>query len=272
MSNCIDINVDMEDIHWSDDINISEQQSPPINEEELIDADADENDDVDFGVRHVDTDHKSQSPQPLLPNNTKTIKLSYNMMQTLKSENKIVILVDMQFIGIEPVEIAVCNPNYPMILHDAFPVCQLKCGVSHPVNLLTLMSNNAKTNQKTIENNQRYVNMDCCYGYNRSHNFAMKNNSAFFNSLPDDAVYVLRGINKHIYWRNLLEFYKKSGTIYLFCGQFYNPTLDRKNNKRPRGHNTCMYHTDSVSACSLANVYQMADYYSHCKYMFHSYK
>lgn len=304
MSHCLDINVDMEDITWSKEL---ETASDTIhNENQILMYDTDDNDYIDGANSDETTNfietkqetnigHKHHQPNPQmleeknslktdnLSNNKvnqqrmninsvtppPTIKMTYNMCKSF-IENKIVILVDIQFVGDEPVEIVVARPDYPIVFHDVYPVCCIR-KPNRPFNLLTHMPNTAKTNQKTFENNVRYVNMECCQGYNGFHCRPLKNNTNFYKTLPDDAIYILRGINKHIYWRNLLKFYNKTGNIYLFNDQFYSPSLDRRS-KRPTGHYNCIHHTDKTSACSLANVYQMAMEYEHCKHMFYEYQ
>lgn len=197
----------------------------------------------------------------------KTLKMSYDLFENVIKDN-FVIFVDMQFVGTEVVEIAICRPDMPCVFHDAYPICQI-FKPNRPSGVLAQAPNNARTNSKTIENNLRYVNMNCCYDKNRYHSLPMKNNYTFFASLPDNAVYVLRGINKHSYWQNLLDHYNKRGTIYLFWKKFYNPNEERMNNhSNNRGQRTCIHHTNPYSACSLANVRQMALYYHHCEYMF----
>lgn len=293
MSHCLDINVDMEDITWSDEVGSVETHKEPTihmvptnNTEPEANSNARDMNDIPNTTGQVDdatdgdnllernnyhhSNHLEQTQSvPSIISIPTTMKMTHHMCKTLTMENKIVILVDIQFVGDEPVEIAVCRPDYPVIFHDVYPVCRIRKH-NRPINLLTGMPNIIKSNQKTIENNLRYVNMDCCQGYNGFHSRPMKNNTMFYKTLPNDAIYVLRGINKHIYWKHLLEFYNKTGHIYLFNDQFYSPSSDRRN-KRPTGHFNCIHHTDKTSACSLANVYQMAMEYQHCTYMFYEY-
>lgn len=294
MSHCLDINIDMEDITWSDEVGSFESGTTIIptttndtdsktnfnaqdsNENVSTNAVTDQNHDVSDDINslvqnnyHQHHPLQQQMPPTPLP---ATMKMTHSRCQALTRENKIVILVDIQFVGDEPVEIAVCRPDYPVVFHDVYPVCRIRKH-NRPISLLTGMPNCIKPtalNPKTIEYNLRYVNMDCCQGYNGFHARPMKNNTMFYKTLPNDAIYVLRGINKHIYWKHLLEFYNKTGHIYLFNDQFYSPSSDRRN-KRPTGHFNCIHHTDKTSACSLANVYQMAMEYQHCTYMFYEY-
>lgn len=283
MENCLEIDIAMDDISWNEEVEFYDNESKvptknnsssiskehqndeqensrdSINEDNLLDESTTVDDDQCDNINPPNHNHQLQL------NSTETLKLNYKKFQQLKSENKFIVFVDIQFVGAEVVEIAICRPDLPIVFHDAYPTCQI-FKINRPFAVLTQMHNNVHTNDKTIDNNMRYVNMKCCDGKNHFHKLPMKNNNSFFTSLPNDAIYVLRGINKHKYWRNLLQFYNKNGSIYLFWEKFYNPIHDRYQNSR--GQLTCIHHSIPYSACSLANVRQMAQYYNHCEYMF----
>lgn len=283
--NCLELDINSDDVIWGEEMDslptnqIQTRPEPPETTQNN-----DENDDETNSTSQIQTQNQRQQQHQRQQSQSQryqqlqqhlhqerptfqNLKLSYSQFQMLKNEGKNIIFVDIQFVGSEVVEIAVCRPDLPIVFHDAYPLCQM-FKFNRPMDALTQMPHkNPKLNLKTIEYNFRYVNMNCCEGKNKYHHFIMKNNRAFYESLPtNDAIYILRGINKHMYWQELLQFYKKSGVIYLFWEKFYNPNLDRLNNTR--GQQTCLYHSNTHSACSLTNVRQMALFYDHCKYMF----
>lgn len=140
--------------------------------------------------------------------------------------DKPLIFVDIQFIDKQVSEIAIIRPDATTIYHRFYNV---------------LMNKNM--NRRTVNHNIRYT------GYvSGSAIYNIFNDSDFFSTLPNDAIYVIRGLYKYRYLRNLLQTFGKKYTIFTFPEQF-------------NRHFQCPLHIIPSSMCAVYNVISMSKYY-----------